>query len=68
MVIDGIGEWACTSIGFGENNKIKIIKEQRFPHSLGFLYSAFTQYLGFKVNAVGVQSYGTRSIWKTNLY
>ena len=63
MVIDGIGEWACTSIGFGENNKIKIIKEQRFPHSLGFLYSAFTQYLGFKVNAgeykvMGLAPYG----------
>ena len=63
VVIDGIGEWACTSIGYGNKEKIELLKEQRFPHSLGFLYSAFTQYLGFRVNSgeykvMGLAPYG----------
>ena len=63
VVLDGIGEWACTTIGRGINNRIELLAEQRFPHSLGFLYSAFTQYLGFKVDSgeykvMGLAPYG----------
>ena len=63
LIIDGVGEWACTTIAKGKNNKIKLIAEQRFPHSVGFLYSSFTQYLGFKVDSgeyklMGLAPYG----------
>tara|TARA_X000000950_G_scaffold289480_1_gene414002 strand:- start:9064 stop:10902 length:1839 start_codon:yes stop_codon:yes gene_type:complete len=63
LTIDGVGEWATTTVGIGEKNKIKIIKEIYFPHSLGLLYSAFTYYLGFKVNSgeykvMGLAPYG----------
>ena len=63
VVLDGIGEWACTTIGKGINNHIELLAEQRFPNSLGFLYSAFTQYLGFKVDSgeykvMGLAPYG----------
>jgi len=63
LTIDGVGEWACTTIGVGIGNKIKIIKEINFPHSLGLLYSAFTAFLGFKVNegeykVMGMAPYG----------
>jgi len=63
VTMDGVGEWATTSIGVGEGNKIKLIREIRFPHSLGLLYSAFTYYCGFKVNSgeyklMGLAPYG----------
>ena len=63
ITMDGVGEWATTSIAIGEKNKIKIIKEIHFPHSLGLLYSAFTYFLGFKVNSgeykvMGLAPYG----------
>ena len=63
LVIDGVGEWSCTTIAHGKENKIKLIAEQRFPHSIGFLYSSFTQYLGFKVDSgeyklMGLAPYG----------
>ena len=63
LIIDGVGEWSTTSIGIGKNNKIEIIEEVNFPHSLGLLYSAFTYYLGFKVNSgeykvMGLAPYG----------
>ncbi len=51
LTIDGVGEWATTTIGIGENASIRILKEQQFPHSLGLLYTAFTAYCGFKVNS-----------------
>ncbi|UKJ78132.1 carbamoyltransferase [Azospirillum brasilense] len=51
LVVDGVGEWATTSIGVGQGNAIKILKEIRYPHSLGLLYAAFTYYCGFKVNS-----------------
>ena len=51
ITIDGVGEKACTTISVGKDNKINIIKEQHYPHSIGLLYSAFTQYCGFKVNS-----------------
>ncbi len=68
VVLDGIGEWACTSIGKGINNRLELLAEQRFPNSLGFLYSAFTQYLGFKVDSgeykvMGLAPYG-KAIYK----
>ncbi|MFA5031607.1 MAG: carbamoyltransferase [bacterium] len=63
LTIDGVGEWATASIGIGKDNKIEILKELRFPHSLGLLYSAFTYYLGFVVNSgeyklMGLAPYG----------
>lgn len=51
LTIDGVGEWATTTIGYASNNQIKILKELHFPHSIGLLYSAFTYFLGFKVNS-----------------
>ncbi len=63
IVMDGVGEWATTSIGIGENNKIRMLSEIHFPHSIGLLYSAFTFFLGFKVNSgeykvMGLAPYG----------
>ena len=63
LTIDGVGEWTTTSYGVGKGNKIDIFKEIHFPHSLGLLYSAFTSYLGFKVNSgeyklMGLAAYG----------
>jgi len=63
LTIDGVGEWACTTIGIGQENGIKILKEIRFPHSLGLFYSAFTTFLGFQVNegeyrVMGMAPYG----------
>lgn len=63
LTIDGVGEWTTTSYGFGKNNKIKIIADIKFPHSIGLLYSAFTYYTGFKVNSgeykvMGLAPYG----------
>jgi carbamoyltransferase len=49
LTVDGVGEWATTTIGHGKRNKIEILRELDFPHSLGLLYSAFTYYCGFKV-------------------
>src|ERR1700680_3058879 len=63
LTIDGVGEWATTTVGFGRGNQIEIVREIHFPHSLGLLYSAFTYYLGFKVNdgeykVMGLAPYG----------
>ncbi|MFK7739459.1 MAG: carbamoyltransferase [Planctomycetota bacterium] len=63
LTMDGVGEWATTSIGVGEGNRVDLIREIRFPHSLGLLYSAFTYYCGFKVNSgeyklMGLAPYG----------
>lgn len=63
LTLDGVGEWATTTIGKGNGSDIEIIKELRFPHSLGLLYSAFTYYTGFKVNSgeyklMGLAPYG----------
>ena len=63
LTIDGVGEWATASICHGNGGGIKILKELRFPHSLGLLYSAFTYYLGFRVNSgeyklMGLAPYG----------
>ena len=63
LTADGVGEWTTTSIAKGKHNSIKILKEIHFPHSIGLLYSAFTYYLGFKVNSgeykvMGLAPYG----------
>jgi len=63
LTMDGVGEWATTSVGFGQGNKLQMEKELHFPHSLGLLYSAFTYYTGFKVNSgeykvMGLAPYG----------
>ena len=50
LTIDGVGEWTTASIGIGKGTEIRLLKEIRFPHSLGLLYSAFTAFLGFEVN------------------
>jgi len=63
LTIDGVGEWATSSIGIGQGNEVTLLKELRFPDSLGLLYSAFTYYTGFKVNSgeykvMGLAPYG----------
>ena len=63
LTVDGVGEWATASWGIGQDKKLNLIGEIRFPHSLGLLYSAFTSYLGFKVNSaeykvMGLAPYG----------
>ena len=63
LTMDGVGEWATTSLAIGRGNKLEVIKEIHFPHSLGLLYSAFTYYTGFKVNSgeykvMGLAPYG----------
>ena len=63
MTIDGVGEWATTTVSIGKKNNIEVVKEINYPHSLGLLYSAFTYYLGFKVNSgeykvMGLAPYG----------
>ena len=63
LTIDGVGEWATSTIGHGQGHKLDILSELRFPHSLGLLYSAFTYFTGFKVNSgeyklMGLAPYG----------
>ena len=50
LIMDGVGEWATTSVAIGRGSSLEMVKEIHFPHSLGLLYSAFTYYTGFKVN------------------
>ncbi len=70
ITVDGVGEYATTTIGYGENNHIKIIQEIDYPHSLGLLYSAFTYFCGFKVNSgdyklMGLAPYGEPVYYQT---
>jgi carbamoyltransferase len=63
LTMDGVGEWATTSVGIGHDHGIEMVKELHFPHSLGLLYAAFTYYTGFKVNSgeykvMGLAPYG----------
>ena len=63
LTIDGVGEWATSSVGVGSGNKVELLSELRFPHSLGLLYSAFTYFTGFRVNSgeyklMGLAPYG----------
>lgn len=73
LTIDGVGEWATASICHGRGNRIEILRELKFPHSVGLLYSAFTYYLGFKVNSgeyklMGLAPYGNRNSAQTAEY
>jgi carbamoyltransferase len=63
LTLDGVGEWATASYGVGRGNRLELLKELRFPHSLGMLYSAFTYFCGFRVNSgeyklMGLAPYG----------
>ena len=63
LTLDGVGEWATTSVAIGKGHELNIVKEIHFPHSLGLLYSAFTYYIGFRVNSgeykvMGLAPYG----------
>jgi carbamoyltransferase len=63
LTMDGVGEWATTAVGLGAGNRLDLVKEIHFPHSLGLFYSAFTYYLGFRVNSgeyklMGLAPYG----------
>jgi carbamoyltransferase len=63
ITVDGVGEWATTTVGYGKANRVQLLEELHFPHSLGLLYSAFTYYLGFRVNSdeykvMGLAPYG----------
>src|SRR5580765_2352691 len=73
LTVDGVGEWTTASMGIGKGTDIKLVKEIRFPHSLGLLYSAFTAFLGFEVNegeykVMGMAPYGVPryqdKVWK----
>lgn len=63
LTVDGVGEWACATFGRGRGNEVSLLREIRFPHSVGLLYSAFTAFLGFEVNegeykVMGMAPYG----------
>ena len=73
VTIDGVGEWSTASICLGQGNQIKLVKELRFPHSVGLLYSSFTYFLGFRVNSgeyklMGLTPYGNTHSEKVNHY
>ncbi len=73
LTVDGVGEWATTTIGRGKGKDIEILREMRFPHSLGILYSAFTYYCGFKINdgeykLMGLAPYGRKGSARVEKY
>ncbi|MBU4263841.1 MAG: carbamoyltransferase [Proteobacteria bacterium] len=73
LTIDGVGEWATTTIGYGAGEELSLLKELSFPHSIGLLYSAFTYFLGFKVNSgeyklMGLAPYGELQSARVNHY
>ena len=72
ITMDGVGEWSTSSFGVGKGNKIELLADIQFPHSLGLLYSAFTYYTGFRVNSgeykvMGLAPYG-KAIYKDLIY
>ncbi len=72
LTFDGVGEWATSSIGVGEEHQVRLLEETHFPHSLGLLYSAFTYYCGFRVNSgeyklMGLAPYGRPTYAQTIL-
>ena len=72
LTLDGVGEWATTSLALGRGNRLEVVKEIHFPHSLGLLYSAFTYYTGFRVNSgeyklMGLAPYGEPKYARTIL-
>ncbi|HZE21073.1 MAG TPA: carbamoyltransferase N-terminal domain-containing protein, partial [Desulfobaccales bacterium] len=73
LTVDGVGEWATSTIGLGRGHEITILRELHFPHSLGLLYSAFTYYCGFKVNSgeyklMGLAPYGNPDAEQTQTF
>jgi carbamoyltransferase len=68
LTLDGVGEWATATQGVGRGNELELIREIRFPHSLGLLYSAFTYYLGFKVNSAEYKVMGAAPYGKPKYY
>ena len=73
VTMDGVGEWAASCLFKAEGNKLTVLKEMRFPHSLGLLYSAFTYFLGFRVNSgeyklMGLAPYGSAESVETKQY
>jgi carbamoyltransferase len=73
LTVDGVGEWATSTISYGNSGDIRILKEMHFPHSLGLLYSAFTYYLGFRVNSgeyklMGLAPYGNPDSDQTKIF
>jgi carbamoyltransferase len=73
LTVDGVGEWATITISYGSSGDIRVLKELHFPHSLGLLYSAFTYYLGFKVNSgeyklMGLAPYGNPDSAQTKIF
>jgi carbamoyltransferase len=73
LTLDGVGEWATTTIGHGKGNSISIMRQLDFPHSIGLLYSAFTYYCGFKVNSgeyklMGLAPYGDPKADQTKMF
>ena len=73
LTVDGVGEWATSTIGFGRGRELTILRELQFPHSLGLLYSAFTYYCGFKVNSgeyklMGLAPYGNPDAEQTQRF
>lgn len=73
LTIDGVGEWATTTISKGSGSQIQLLREGKFPHSVGLLYSAFTYFLGFKVNSgeyklMGLAPYGHANSPQTNRF
>jgi carbamoyltransferase len=72
LTVDGVGEWSTATFGAGEGNRVRLLRELQFPHSLGLLYSAFTYYCGFKVNSgeyklMGLAPYG-RPVYAGRIY
>jgi carbamoyltransferase len=73
LTLDGVGEWATTTVGYGQANQIRILRQLDFPHSVGLLYSAFSFYCGFKVNSgeyklMGLAPYGDANSTRTRTY
>lgn len=73
LTVDGVGEWATSTISYGQGNQIRMLRELHFPHSVGLLYSAFTYYLGFRVNGgeyklMGLAPYGDASAEQTGYF
>lgn len=73
LTIDGVGEWATSTIGHGEGKDVRILRELYFPHSVGLLYSAFTYYCGFRVNSgeyklMGLAPYGNKGSERVEHY
>ncbi len=73
LTVDGVGEWATTTISYGSSNQIRVLRQIDYPHSLGLLYAAFTAYLGFKVNSgeyklMGLAPFGNPAAAETMIF